>query len=103
MHLQKLHNALRLAESAHQDGDLDTAKLAVEEALQIAPEDPQAKALHRLIQRDWVERSRQRQLENYLFQARQDISSRKFTAALEILKLAEALDPGAPQVHALRS
>jgi len=101
LRLQKLHNALKLAESAHQDGDLDTAKQAVEEALQIAPDDTQAKALYRLIQRDWVERSRQRQLENYLFQARQDISSRKFTAALEILKLAEALDPGAPQVHAL--
>jgi serine/threonine protein kinase len=98
---QKLHNALRLAETSHQDGDLDTAKQAVEEALQVAPDDAQAKALHRVIQRDWVERSRQRQLENYLFEARQDISSRKFTAALEILKLAEDLDPKAPQVHAL--
>jgi serine/threonine-protein kinase len=98
---QKLHNALKLAESAHQDGDLDAAKQAIEEALQISPNDTQAKALYRVIQRDWVERSRQRQLENYLFQARQDISSRKFTAALETLKLAEALDSSAPQVHAL--
>lgn len=98
---QKLHDALKVAESAHQDGDLDTAKQAVEEALQIAPDDTQAKALYRVIHRDWVERSRQRQLENYLYEARQDISSRKFTAALELLKLAEALDPSAPQVHAL--
>jgi serine/threonine protein kinase len=101
LRVQKLHNALKQAESAHQEGDLDTAKQAVEEALQIAPDDTQAKALYRVIQRDWVERSRQRQLENYLFQARQDISSRKFTAALETLKLAEAIDPKAPQVHAL--
>lgn len=98
---QKLHSALKLADSAHQDGDLDTAKQAVEEALQIAPDDTQAKALYRAIHRDWVERSRQRQLENYLYEARQDISSRKFTAALDILKLAQGLDPDAPQVHAL--
>jgi serine/threonine-protein kinase len=98
---QKLHNAVRRAETAHQDGELDTAKQAIEEAVEIAPDDPQVKALNRVIQRDWTERARQRQLENYLFEARQDISSRKFTAALEILKLAEALDPNAPQVHAL--
>jgi len=40
-------------------------------------------------------------MEGYLFEARQEISSRKFTAALEILKHAEELDPAAPQVHAL--
>jgi serine/threonine protein kinase len=101
MRAQKLHSALRRAETSHQDGELDTAMQAIEEALEIAPDDPQVKTLNRLIQRDWTERSRQRQLENYLFEARQDISSRKFTAALEILKLAEALDPHAPQVHAL--
>ena len=98
---QKLHGALRRAETSHQDGELDTAKQAIEEALEIAPDDPQVKTLNRVIQRDWTERSRQRQMENYLFEARQDISSRKFTAALEILKLAEELDPRAPQVHAL--
>jgi len=98
---QRLHSALRRAETSHQDGELDTAKQAIEEALEIAPDDAQVKTLNRVIQRDWTERSRQRQLENYLFEARQDISSRKFTAALEILKLAEELDPHAPQVHAL--
>jgi serine/threonine-protein kinase len=84
LRVQKLHSALKLAESAHQDGDLDAAKHSVEQALEISPDDAQAKALYRVIQRDWVERSRQQQLENYLFEARQDISSRKFTAALDI-------------------
>jgi len=50
-----------------------------------------------VIARDIAERSRQRQMEGYLFEARQEISSRKFTAALEILKHAEELDPAAPQ------
>ncbi len=73
----------------------------MEEALELAPDDAQAKALYRLIHRDSVERSRQRQMENYLADARQEISARRFTAALEILKDAEALDPKAPQVQAL--
>jgi serine/threonine protein kinase len=98
---EKLHIALKAAEAAQSEGKLDAAKEAVEEALELAPDDTQAKALYRLIHRDWVERSRQRQMENYLADARQEISARRFTAALEILKDAEALDPKAPQVQAL--
>jgi serine/threonine protein kinase len=98
---RKLREALTSAESAHQDGDLDIAKQAIEEAVQIDPHDTQAKALYRVIQREWLERSRQRQIETYLFQARQHISARKFTDALETLKLADAFDPGAPQIHSL--
>ncbi len=98
---EKLHVALKTAEAAHAEGKLEAAKEAVEEALELAPDDTQAKALYRLIHRDWVERSRQKQMENYLADARQEISARRFTAALEILKDAEQLDPKAPQVQAL--
>jgi eukaryotic-like serine/threonine-protein kinase len=98
---QKFQRAIRLAESAHQTGDLDSAKQAIEEALEIAPNDTHAKALQRAIQRDWSERSRLREIESYLEQARKEITSRKFTAALELLKQAEALDPAAPQIRAL--
>lgn len=98
---RKFRDVLKSAESAHHEGDFDSAKKAVEEALQLSPNDTQAKALHRVIQREWSERSRLRQIDNYLFQARQDISSRKFAAALETLKLAEALDPGSPQIQSM--
>jgi eukaryotic-like serine/threonine-protein kinase len=98
---QNLQRAINAAESAHQSGDLDTAKDAVEQALQIAPHDTHGKALQRAIQRDWEERARQRQIENYVEQARNEITSRKFTAALELLKKAEALDAAAPQIQAL--
>src|SRR5262249_1034102 len=89
------------AESAQHDLDLDGAKQAVEEALAIAPEDAHAKALYRAVQRDWAERSRQRQIETYLENARKEIASRRFTSAIEVLKQAEALDPSALQVRAL--
>ena len=98
----KLQDALKRAEAAYHDRDLDSAKQAVEEALDIAPNDAHAKALCRAIQRDIDERSRQRQLETYLHQARQEIGARRFTAALEVLKLAETLDPGGLQIRALR-
>src|SRR4029077_2758093 len=98
---QKFQRAMRLAESAHQGGDLDLARQTIEEALEIAPNDTHARALQRTIENEWAERTRQRQLENYLEQARRDISSRKFTAALELLQQAQALDPAAPQIRAL--
>ena len=98
---RELHEKMKRAEAAHQAGDLDSAKQAVEEALELAPEAVQATTLYHAIQRDWVERARQRQLENFLEQARREIAGRNFTSALEILKQAEAVEPGAPQVRAL--
>jgi eukaryotic-like serine/threonine-protein kinase len=97
----ELQERLKRAEWAHQAGDLDSAKQAMEEALQMAPEDVQAATLYRTIQQDWEKRSRQRQLEDYLEQARREIAARNFTSALEKLKLADSVDPGAPQVKAL--
>ncbi len=98
---QKFQRAVRLAESAHQMGDLDLARQTIEEALGIVPNDTHARSLQRTIESEWAERDRQRQLENYLEQARRDISSRKFTSALELLQQARALDPAAPQIRAL--
>jgi eukaryotic-like serine/threonine-protein kinase len=98
---ERLQQALKTAEADHSEGLFDTAKEAVEKALELAPDDAQAKALHRLIHRDWEERSRQKQMEKFLGKARDEISARRFTAALEILKEAQALDPDTPQVQAL--
>jgi len=98
---EKLHIALKCAEAAHNEGRLDEAKQAVEEALALAPDDSHAKGLYRLIHREWVERSRQKQMENFVAAARQEIAARRFTAALEILQQAQTLDPDAPQVQAL--
>src|SRR5262249_11892149 len=99
--VEKLNRALAVAESAHQVGDLDSAKHAIDEALELAPDDTHVKALHRAVHSDWTERERRRQIEGYVEQARREISSRKFTAALELLKQAEALAPRAPEIQAL--
>ncbi|MGA8311177.1 MAG: hypothetical protein WB755_14180 [Terriglobales bacterium] len=96
-----MQNLLHKAEAAHQEGDLDIAKKMVEETLELAPNDLQAKALFRVIHRDWAERSRQTKVESLVESARKEIASRRFTAALDVLKEAEALDPSAPNVKSL--
>jgi eukaryotic-like serine/threonine-protein kinase len=98
---EELQRVLHRAEEAHERGDLEAAKQAADEALEINSDDTQAKALYRLIHRDWVERSRQRQLEALLQDARKEVSARNLTAAVGILKRAEALDPQGTQVRAL--
>jgi tetratricopeptide (TPR) repeat protein len=98
---KKLQYALDMAQTAQSEGDLGTAKQAAEEALVLAPNNSQAKTLYRLIAREMEERSRQQQVEDLLREARQQMSSRNFTAAVDILKQAEELDPTSPHVHSL--
>ncbi|MGA8152314.1 MAG: protein kinase [Terriglobales bacterium] len=98
---EELQRVLRRAEEAHERGDLEAAKQAADEALEINSDNTEAKSLYRLIHRDWVERSRQRQLESLLQSARKEVGVRNMTAAVSILKQAEALDPQGTQVRAL--
>ena len=98
---EELQRLLHKAEEAHQEGDLDIAKKLLEETLELAPNDLQAKALFRVIHREWEERSRRAQVGSLVESARKEIASRRFTAALNVLKEAEALDPNAPDVKSL--
>jgi hypothetical protein len=98
---EELQNLLHRAEVAHQEGDLDVAKKMLEETLEFAPNDLQAKALFRVIQREWKERSLRAQVDGLVESARKEIASHRFTAALNVLMEAEALDPNAPEVKSL--
>ena len=97
----KLENAFRRAASAQQTGDLEDALKAVEEALAVEADNSQAKSLHAAISKELKDKARQKELKGFLEEARRDITGRKFTAAFEILKRAEQLDPSSPEVHAL--
>ena len=98
---EKVYAALNAAQAAQAEGNLDAAKKAAAEALALKPENTQAKVLYRLISQEVEERSQQHQVEGYLRKASQEISSQRFTVALEILKRAQQLDPAAPQLHSL--
>jgi len=98
---ERLHSALKRAESAYEQGELDSAKQAIEEAMALAPEDVQAKSLDRIIQRDWAQRAQRLQVQGLIEEARKEIASRNFTLAIEVLRKAEAIDATAPEVRAL--
>src|SRR5437868_7284637 len=98
---EKLENALRRADSAQQAGDLEVAAKAIAEAVALDADNTQVKALHASIAKELAERSKQKQLQSLLDEARRDISQRKFTDAFDVLKKAENLDASSPEVTAL--
>src|SRR5229473_492751 len=77
---EKLDAALRKAESAQHSGDLDTALQAAEEALALDPDNTQVRNLHTSISKEVSEKSKEKQLQSLLDEARKDISARQFTA-----------------------
>src|SRR5271165_2434363 len=96
-----VRKAIARAEAAQRSGDLDSAKSAIDSALSRRPNDSKIKVLRRVIERDLEERERQRQVEGLLDEARKQMVGRKFTAALDLLREAQKLDPSAPQLRVL--
>jgi eukaryotic-like serine/threonine-protein kinase len=88
-----LRRALRRAEDALLDGDLDEAQNAVGEAFKIDPQDTQVKALKVIIAQQTQEKQRQEQARRLLDEARSQVAARDLAAAFTSLKNAEALDP----------
>jgi serine/threonine protein kinase len=99
--IEKLKAIIGAAEAAQADGNLDSARRSAEEAVRVAPNSAEAKALYKLMSLQALEVARHRQVENSLQAARQEISSRNFSGAIEILRRAEELDPNAPGVQSL--
>ena len=97
----KVEGAIRRAENAQQNGDLDLAVKALEEALAADPENSKARTMHAALAKEFSEKSKQKELQSFIDEARKDISSRKFTAAFEVLKKAEAIDASSPEVMSL--
>jgi hypothetical protein len=96
-----LRRALRRAEAALQDGDLDEANDAIDEASEIDPQDTQVSALRLIVSRESREKARQEQLKKLLDEAREQYSGRDLTGAFATLKAAEALDPTSSDVRDL--
>ena len=93
--------ALQKAENAHRAGNLDDAKRAIEDALAVDSGDTQAGALKAIVSKELADRAKRKQIEEYLAEANREISSQRFTTALEILKKAESLEPNAGDVQQL--
>ncbi len=98
----RLHQALRRAEGAQQAGDLDEAKRAVSEALELDPDETSAKALRFVISKQVEERDRKQALRKLLDDARDQLAARDLTRALETLQVAEAIDPASVELRSLQ-
>ena len=96
-----LTDALRRAESAHNAGDLDAAKHAVEQALTIDPYNTTAKALNAILTKQISERAKRKKIDDLMVDARREIGLRRFSSALEMLRTAEAIDPSVTEVQQL--
>jgi hypothetical protein len=97
----RLKMALRRAEEAHHAGDLEEAKQAVREALEIDPQETSAKALQVVILKQAEEQERQERLRRMFDSARDHIAARDLTAAFKTLKEAEAVDPASVELYSL--
>src|SRR5947209_5498910 len=97
----KVEGAIRRAENAQQNGELEQAVKALEEALAADAENSKARTMHASLSKELSEKSKQREIQSFIDEARRDISSRKFTAAFEVLKKAEAIDASSPEVMSL--
>jgi serine/threonine-protein kinase len=99
--IDHLRQVMQRAENAHRAGNLDTAKQAIEEVLERRPNDTRVKSLYRMIQKELDERMRQKRMETLLEAARKEMTGRRYTAAFDLLKEAEKVDPDAPTVRSL--
>ena len=99
----RVRELLHRAEMARENGDLDEAGRAVEEAVATDRESTEVRALQAAISREIAERDKQLKLQKYISDARKQISARRFTAALELLKQAELIDSSIPSLQELTS
>lgn len=99
--IEHLRQVMQRAENAHRSGNLDTAKQAIEEVLQRRPNDTRVKSLYRMIQKELDDRMRQKRMEGLLESARKEMSNRQYTAAFDLLKEAEKVDPEYPALRSL--
>jgi eukaryotic-like serine/threonine-protein kinase len=92
---------LARAKSSFDTEDLENALASAKQALTVDAENIEAKKLHAAISNELTERAKLKQVHTQLQEARKQISSRHFTAALDLLRQAEQIDPDAPGVNEL--
>ena len=99
---QQVKKLLHLAEVAQQTGELGVFQRALEDALELDPEDPQARVLQASLIRLQAEQEKDAKVQELLGTARREIAARKFDAALEYIHEAEQLDPHRNDIPALK-
>jgi serine/threonine-protein kinase len=94
---------LREADTARGRGDLEAAGAVIAKALEVDREDSRVRAAQVALARLIEEAERQAKAKKLLESARQEIGSRHFTAAMEVLAEVEKVDPSSPELIKLQS
>jgi serine/threonine-protein kinase len=98
---ERLQELMQRAELAQDADDLEEARKAIEEGLALEPQNTDFRSMQIVITRELMGREKQKRVQEFLGEARKQISSRRFTAALEVLRKAEGLDPSVTAVQEL--
>ena len=99
---EQVKKLLHLAEMAQQTGELGVFQRAVADALELDPEDPQARILQASLIRLQAEQEKEAKAQEWLSAARREIAARKFDAAQESIHKAEELDAHRNDIPALK-
>jgi serine/threonine-protein kinase len=98
---EQIQSAWQRSHEARGAGDLDRAMLALGEVLRLNPDHQEALAMQATLANGIAARARSRELRQLVDSARKEISDRKFTEALNLLKRVEELDANSPVLRQL--
>ena len=97
----EIGNLVNQAGTLRERGDLTGALNVVEKALQLDQQDTKIRTLHAEISRQVKQVAQQNQIRELMGKARLEVSSRRFTAAIEVLREVGKLDPSLPEMESL--
>jgi serine/threonine protein kinase len=98
---RELVDALRRGQAALYAGDLDEAGQAIHQALKIDEGNTEARTLESLVRKELEDRTRRAKFQGFIDEARREISSRDFVAALRSLEKAQTIDPADSNIREL--
>ena len=97
----ELNSLVTQADSLRERGDWTGALNMVQRALALDQQDTKVRALHAEISRQIKLVAQQNRIRELMDKARLDVSSRHFTAAIEVLQEIRTLDPSLPEMENL--
>ncbi len=97
----EIGSLLAEAEASRNRGDLTGALKVLEKALRLDQDNTKLRAAYAAIAKQAQLAAQQGQIREMLDNARQEVSSRHFTAAIEILNQVSKLDPSLPELESL--
>ena len=97
----EVNNLISEAEATRNRGDLTGAMKVLEKALRIDQANTKVRSLYTEFARQAKLAAQQEQIRGLLGNAKQEISARHFTAAIEILREVSKLDPSLPEIENL--